>query len=340
MQGIVFLGDRNLELGEFPMPEPGIGEVVVRIRASGMCGSDLHFYRGGLEGNPGDVIGGHEPCGELYSVGEGITPETAKVGDRVMIHHYWGCGTCEQCRSGWPQLCETTSIKRLAVEAHGGHAPFMKVPVTTLIPLPDELSFRAGAAIGCGTGTAWGGLKRLGDVGGSTLVVFGQGPVGASATMLAASMGARVIAVDIENSRLENARKFGASETINSREVDVVEAIRKLTGGKGTPLALETSGATPAAQAAIDAVASWGRICFIGLGAEVHFSTSQSYKKQMTLMTSWTTSIVEQKRCADFVVARNLPVDELYSHSWSLDDAVAAYEWFDKQSAGKGVIEF
>jgi len=305
-----------------------------------MCGSDLHFYRGGPAAAPGSIIQGHEPCGEVYALGSGVGEETAKVGDRVMIHHYWGCNSCEECRSGWPQLCYQVDIRTLCVNAHGGHSPYVVVPAHTLIPLPDQLSFKAGAAIGCGTGTAWGGLKRLGDLAGGPLVVFGQGPVGTSATMLAASLGAHVIAVDISDSRLDNARTFGAHDTINSSKVDVVDAVRQLTNGRGAPLVLETSGVAPAAQAAQDVLATWGRACFIGLGADVHFNTQQSYKKQMTLMTSWTMSIVEQRRCADFVVARDLPVDRLYSHSWSLDQAAEAYEWFDKQSDGKGVFEF
>ncbi|WP_306461761.1 zinc-binding dehydrogenase [Rhodococcus sp. WS7] len=154
------------------------------------------------------------------------------------------------------------------------------------------------------------------------------------------ALGARVIAVDIENSRLAAARKFGAAATINPRELDAVDAVYELTGGRGTPLALETSGATIAAQTAQDVLATWGRACFIGLGSEVSFSTAQSYKRQMTLLTSWTLSIVEQKRCADFIADRNLPIDDLYSNSWALDDAIAAYEWFDKQSEGKGVFIF
>jgi threonine dehydrogenase-like Zn-dependent dehydrogenase len=158
--------------------------------------------------------------------------------------------------------------------------------------------------------------------------------------MLGASSGARVIAVDISNSRLDKARAFGADEVVNSREVDVVATVRDLTGGRGAPLVLETSGVGQAAQAAQDVLATWGRACYIGLGADVWFNTQESYKKQMTLMTSWTMSIVEQKRCADFVVARKLPVDGLYSHSWSLEKAVEAYDWFDRQSDGKGVFEF
>lgn len=339
MRGITFPGDRRAVLKEFPDPEPAAGEVVVRIRASGMCGSDLHFYRGSVSfGGGADTIQGHEPCGEVHAVGAGVTPEMAAAGDRVMIHHYWGCNRCVHCRSGWPQMCDGGDVHTLCINAHGGHAPYVVVPVSTLLPLPDSLSFKAGAAIGCGTGTAWGALKRLGDLGGATLVVLGQGPVGQSGTMLASALGARVVAVDVNNDRLARAREFGASEAINSAETDLAGAVAELTGGRGAELVLETSGV--AGVDALKVLGKWGRACFVGLPGEVHFKTADVYKNQWTLMTSWTMSSIEQGRCAEFIAARGLPVDDLFSRSWPLEQAVDAYEWFDRQADGKGVFEF
>ncbi|MFC7010853.1 alcohol dehydrogenase catalytic domain-containing protein [Streptomyces viridiviolaceus] len=324
---------------DFPDPEPGPGEVVVRMRASGMCGSDLHFYRGTASfGGGKDTIQGHEPCGEVHAVGPGVTADMASVGDRVMIHHYWGCDACEHCRSGWPQMCDRENGHTLSITTHGGHAPYMVVPARTLLPLPDALSYKAGAAIGCGTGTAWGGIKRLGNIGGATLVVMGQGLVGLSGTMFASALGARVIAVDVRDARLDRAREFGASEVINSAEVDLTEAMADLTGGRGAEVILETSGV--AGADALKILGKWGRACFIGLPGDVSFRTEQQYKKQWTLMTSWTMSTIEQARCANFVVAHQLPVDRIFTHSWSLDHAVEAYQWFDEQADGKGVFEF
>ncbi|MBY8819240.1 zinc-dependent alcohol dehydrogenase family protein [Streptomyces cinereoruber] len=339
MQGITFPGDRRAVLKEFPDPLPGPGEVVVRMRASGMCGSDLHFYRGSASfGGGADTVQGHEPCGDVHAVGAGVPREKAAVGDRVMIHHYWGCETCEHCRSGWPQMCDGGDVRIPCINEPGGHAPYMVVPVRTLLPLPDKLSYKAGAAIGCGTGTAWGGLKRLGDVGGTTLVVLGQGPVGLSGTMLASALGARVIAVDINDTRLDRAREFGASEVVNSAEADIREAVLDLTGGRGANAVLETSGVANAD--ALKVLGKWGRACFIGLPGPIEFKTEDVYKNQWTLMTSWTLSSIEQRRCADFIAARDLPVDRLFTRSWSLDQAAEAYEWFDRQTDGKGVFEF
>ena len=155
-----------------------------------MCGSDLKFYRAsareggtsalGLGGDGGPVIAGHEPCGVVAEVGLGVTEAEARIGQRVMDHHYSGCGVCNDCRSGWSQLCGE-GFTVYGATGNGAHAKYMKVPVRTLVPLPDELSFETGAAISCGTGTAFGALRRIGLRGEDTLAVFGQGPVGLSA---------------------------------------------------------------------------------------------------------------------------------------------------------------
>ena len=201
-----------------------------------MCGSDLRHYRAavaaasGWRGGP--VIAGHEPCGVVAAVGAGVPADFAPVGARVMNHHYKGCGRCKHCRVGWSQLCRG-GITVYGITGHGGHAPFMKAPASTLVPLPDELSFEEGAAISCGTGTAYGALKRIDVSGRDTLAVFGQGPVGLSATMLGRAMGARVIAVDISAERLELAKDFGADAVVNSNETDPVAAIHDLTHGEG-----------------------------------------------------------------------------------------------------------
>src|SRR6058998_2941194 len=223
MRGVVFLGDRRLELRDFPDPTPGPGEVVFEIKASGMCGSDLHTYRAqggtaaiGIRGRTEPVIAGHEPCGVIAAVGPGVSEAQARVGQRAMNHHYAGCGVCKHCRTGWAQMCLEGSIV-YGANGHGAHARYMKVPVHTLVPLPGALSFETGAAISCGTGTAYGALKRLNLQGGEAIAIFGQGPVGLSATQLAVAMGARVIALDISPERRALAREFDAHEVIKAR---------------------------------------------------------------------------------------------------------------------------
>ena len=210
MRGAVFLGNKKIEIRNFPDPTPGPGEVVIQMKASGMCGSDLKFYRPppgeaqkalGLGSNVEPFIGGHEPCGVIAARGLGVSEREAPIGQRVMNHHYAGCGVCGHCRVGWSQLCRA-GITVYGVTGNGGHAEYLKAPARTMVPLPDELSFSEGAAVSCGTGTAFGALRRMHAQGGQTLAVFGQGPVGLSATLIGAKMGARVIAVETNKERL------------------------------------------------------------------------------------------------------------------------------------------
>src|SRR5258708_30859725 len=144
MKGVVFLGDRELELREFPDPTPGPRDVILEIKASGMCGSDLHNYRataqpggavaGGIKRQAG-VIAGHEPCGVVAAVGAGVTEKEARLGQRVMDHHYDGCGTCKHCRAGWTQMCLQGTVV-YGSGGNGGHAPDTQVPGWTPVPPP------------------------------------------------------------------------------------------------------------------------------------------------------------------------------------------------------------
>jgi threonine dehydrogenase-like Zn-dependent dehydrogenase len=334
MKAIMFHGEREIHLTEVPDPTPGPNDVVIRISASGMCGSDLHTYRGARCEPP--VIGGHEPAGVVEAVGSEVAADW--IGRRVFLHHYFGCGRCDQCRTGWTQMCRE-GLKAMGLNAPGGHAEFICVPFQNVVPMPDELSFLAAAAIGCGTGTAWGALKRLDLAGDDTIAVFGQGPVGLAATQLASAMGARVIALDISASRLERSREFGASDTINPAEVDsVVDAIRDINGGRGVSTSLETSGASSAAAEALRVLDLWGRACWVGIGSTVKFDIMEHLHRQITAMTSWTTSSAQLEACSRYVVERGIDVDALFTDRWSLDQYARAYELFDRQSSGKGVF--
>jgi threonine dehydrogenase-like Zn-dependent dehydrogenase len=347
MKGVVFQGDRKLEILDFPDPTPGPGEVVLEIKASGMCGSDLKFYRAvggasslGLGKVSGPLIAGHEPCGVVAAVGPGVSEKQAKVGMRVMQHHYRGCGACEHCNTGWMQLCVEGVAEVYGVTGHGAHARYMKCPARTLVPLPDELSFAAGASISCGTGTAWGALHRLGLQGDHTIAIFGQGPVGLAATLLAAQMGARVIALDTSEERLSRAKGFGADALINPKTTEnVVQAIRDLTHGRGAHLSLDASSSPTARANAVKCVRTWGKACFVGEGDVVTLDVSNDMlRRQVTIVGSWTFSTVGQAQCARYVADRGIDLDRLFTNKWKLEQADEAYKLFDAQTSGKGVI--
>ena len=348
MQGVVFPGDRKVAFENFDDPTPGPGEAVLEMKASGMCGSDLKFYRATTEsGGPaalglgelsGPVIAGHEPCGAVAALGPGGDAAAVAVGDRVMVHHYKGCGHCAHCGTGWSQLCRGGPVVYGAT-GHGGHAPYMLAPVSTLVPLPEALSFSTGAAISCGTGTAFGALGRLELSGRDTIAVFGQGPVGLSATQLAAAMGARVIALDVGAERRALATEMGAESAVDPGAEDPVEALRELTRGDGVDMALDCSGAAAAREAAVRSTRVWGKVCFVGEGGGVTLDVSRDVlRKQLTIVGSWTFSRFGQAECARFVAERGIDVDALFSHRYRLDEAEDAYRLFDTQTTGKGVF--
>ena len=347
MQGVVFLGDRKLEFMDFSDPKPGPDEVVLEIKASGMCGSDLKFYRAtggasalGLGGDGSPVIAGHEPCGDVVEIGKAVDRRQGQLGQRVMVHHYKGCGVCSHCEDGWGQLCQE-GIVVYGATGHGAHAQYMKVPASTLVPLPESLTHSEGAAISCGTGTAYAALRRLMISAGDRIAIFGQGPVGLSATQLAVAMGAQVVAIDISAERLSRASEFGAQTVLDPTQMNIVEQIRELTDGVGVDLSLDCSSASTARLAAIQCVRTWGRACFVGEGGDVTIDVSNDMlRRQVTVIGSWTFSVSGQAECAQFVVDNEINVDALFTDRYTLSQAEEAYAVFDRQQTGKGVFEF
>lgn len=340
MKAVVFLGEDKLDVRAYPDPVPGPDEVVIRMKASGMCGSDLHHLHGPLRTGSELVIEGHEPCGVVELVGNAVRPSEAKVGDRVMVHHYDGCRTCQYCRSGFTQHCPSARTI-YGGDGDGGHADFMKVPAHALIKLPDSLSFKTGAAISCGTGTAFGAIKRVGLAADETVAIFGQGPVGLSATMLAKAFGARVIAVDVEPSRLEMAKHFGADYVINSREQDPVAAVRELTrNGEGADKSIECSANDTVRSHAVHSLRPWGTACMVGVFGKIELDSEELIQLRKTVVGSLTFSKNQQEECALFVAERGLDVESLFTNEFRLDEAERAYELFDQRQIGKGVFIF
>ena len=255
-----------------------------------------------------------------------------------MVHHYFGCGMCDQCRSGWIQLCRE-GAKAMGATAPGAHADLVTVPFNSVLPKPEGLSYLAAAAISCGTGTAWGALKRLQLHGDDTIAIFGQGPVGLAATQLASAMGARVIALDISPSRLDRCRDFGAWDTVNPAQVDsVADAVRDLNGGRGVSKSLETSGASSAAAAALHVLDLWGVACWVG--RRLH-DPLRSHRTPV--QAGHRRDLVDHVDTGDGGLRTlrgpaGIDVDALFTDRWKLADAVEAYELLDKQTSGKGVF--
>jgi threonine dehydrogenase-like Zn-dependent dehydrogenase len=215
----------------------------------------------------------------------------------------------------------------------------MKVPAHTLIKLPDSLSFKTGAAISCGTGTAFAAIKRAELSADETVAVFGQGPVGLSVTMLAKAFGARVIAVDVEPSRLEMAKQLRSRPRLHSKEQDPVAAIRELTrNGEGADKSIECSAIPVVRRQAIQAVRPWGTACMVGVFGKIDLDSEELIQLHKTVLGSLTFSKNQQEDCAQFVAERGLDVESLFTNEFRLDEAERAYELFDQRKIGKGVF--
>ncbi len=341
MRGIRFLGNRKSEVIDFPDESPGENEVLIKLRASGMCGSDLHGYRSDpSEGRLYDNRPGHEPCGEVVELGPGVTK--TQVGARIMQHHYMGCLECRYCETGWTQLCPVTE-KRLYYggSAHGGHGEYMVAHETTCIPMPEEISFAEGAYLACGATTAYQALKRLNISGRDVLAIYGAGPVGLAATILGTAMGAQVIAVDISAERLKMAEDAGAWRIVDNSDATAVEQIKELTGGEGADASLEAVGRPETRVATVESTRIFGRACLVGEGGTVTFeATPHIIHRHLDLLGSWTFSTYVLSDAASFVARRGIDLGSLVTGEIDIEDVPQAYEEFDAGKPGKLVIAF
>ena len=212
MPGVVLPGNSTVEFKEYPVPEPGHGQVLVRMKASSICGSDIRaIYREhlgkGPEGYQG-VIAGHEPCGQIVKVGPGC--KQFKAGDRVVIYHISGCGVCDECQHGYMISCRSKFRAAYGWQRDGGHAPYLLAEENTCIRLPDSLSYIDGALCACGFGTAYEALRRMQVSGQDRLLITGMGPVGLAAAMLGRALGATtIIGTDLSEKRLALASDLG-----------------------------------------------------------------------------------------------------------------------------------
>ena len=260
---LVEVGQR-LQAREVPTPTIGAGEVLVRIKAAGICHSDVH-YRQGLSpvaGLPQTL--GHEIAGVIEEIGPGV--DNASVGDRVCLHYLVTCGECHYCRTGSEQFC--VEGKMLGKHRDGGYAELVSVPARNAVPLADEVSFEHGAALMCSSSTSFHALRKGRLQPGETVAVFGAGGLGMSAIQLAQAFGAlKVLVVDIHASRLELAESYGAIP-VNAKLGDPVTEIRCLTGGRGVDVAVEVIGLKETMEQAVQSLAILGRAVVVGLADE------------------------------------------------------------------------
>jgi len=252
---------KPLELQQIPIPSIAEKDILVRVRAAGICHSDAHYRAGRSSMGMLPITLGHEVAGEVDLIGPQVTK--IKAGERVCLHYNISCGECYHCNTGNEQFCDT--VRMIGHHVDGGYAEYIAVPECNAVHLPDEIPFEEGATLMCASATALHALHKARIKAGETVAVFGVGGLGLSAIQLAKASGAtEVFAVDIQLDKLELASEYGAIP-VNASRVDALEEIRKFTKGKGVNVALELIGLPKTMGQAIESLGVLGRAVIVGL---------------------------------------------------------------------------
>ncbi len=314
MKALVLTQYNHFEYQEVPRPDVGSEDVLIEVKACGICGSDVH----GMDGSSGrrrpPIIMGHEASGVIAEVGQGVTE--FQSGDRVTFDSTIYCGRCHFCRQGAVNLCDDRRVLGVSCEEfrqEGAFAQFVTVPQHIVYRLPDALSFERAAMVEPAS-VAVHGVGRLPIQLGDTALVVGTGMIGLMALQALRAAGCgRIIGVDLSPSRLELARQLGADETINPKEVDVVQYIMKATDGRGIDVAVEAVGAEATVAAAVGSVRKGGSVALIGnLAPQFEVAVQTVVTRQLTLLGSYA-SAGEYPRCLEMIARGSLDVDPLIS---------------------------
>ncbi|HXF63732.1 MAG TPA: zinc-binding dehydrogenase [Caldilineaceae bacterium] len=344
MRGVLLPGGRQVEIRAFDVPKPGHGQVLVQMKASSICGSDIRaIYREHLGHGPEayqNVIAGHEPCGQIVAVGPGC--KRFQVGDRVILYHISGCGVCHDCRAGYMISCTSPLRAAYGWQRDGGHADYCLAEENTCIALPEPLSYVDGALVACGFGTVYEALRRMDVSGRDRVLITGMGPVGMAAGLVAKALGApQVIGVDLSTARLDFAQEAGAIDHPVVAGPGALEAIHALTGQQGCEASIDCSGSPAGRLLALQGTRRWGRCAMVGEGNTVSFDVSQTIiHPQITIYGSWVTSLGHMEELVERLVAWKLRPERIVSHRFSLDQAAEAYRVADEGESGKVVIVF
>ena len=338
MRGVFLPGGRQVDIRDVAEPAPGYRQVVVAMKASTICGSDLRaIYREhlgtGAEAYRG-VIAGHEPCGEIVAVGDGC--RRFRAGDRVAIYHIAGCGLCADCRAGYMISCTSPVRAAYGWQRDGGHAAFLLAEESTCVALPEPLSWLDGASVACGFGTAYQALRRAGVSGRDAVLVVGLGPVGLAAGLLAKALGATmVVGADPVASRRELAVSLGAVDVAVEGEPGVLQA----TAGDGCEVTIDCSGSAGGRALALAGARRWGRCVLVGEGGRLEVDASPALiHRQLTVLGSWVTSIGHMEELMELLVRWDLHPDRTVTDRFALEDAAEAYATADGGAGGKVAI--
>lgn len=355
-------GAARLQVEELPDPTPRRGEVLVRVRACGVCHTDLHVIKDEVA-FPKPAVLGHELSGVVEAVGEDVDGLT--VGDRVASAFIMPCGTCRHCVRGLDDLCEkffaynrlsgvlydgTSRLtdaggETVAMYSMAGLAELAVVPATDVFRVPDGVSLADAAIIGCSVFTAYGAVRNVANLRvGETVAVIAVGGVGLNLVQVAALFGAsKVIAVDLDPDKLELAARLGATHTIDASQQDAAAAIRELTGGRGVDVAFEAIGSASTVRTAVDSLDDGGRAVLVGIapaGVTAELPIAHLVRRKIQVLGSYGARTRTDMPAVLELVERGAITLDLIRDRFPLERAPEAYELLDQRRiVGRAIID-
>ncbi|MCC8164309.1 MAG: alcohol dehydrogenase catalytic domain-containing protein [Lachnospiraceae bacterium] len=323
MRALRYLGPEKLEVQEVPKPEPKEGEVLVKVKGCGICGSDVHGYYGLTGRRIPPMTMGHEFSGEIEALGEGVTQH--KVGDRVIVQPINFCGHCENCKKGLTMLCLNKKFFGV-LTTDGAMAEYVAVPEKLLYPVPDNSNCYIGAlaepyAVG------YGAVLKAGDLEGKTVLVIGAGTIGACVLQLVKMKNpGKLIVSDLSDARLQNALALGADAVINTKKEDYMEAIAKLTDGGMIDTSIECVGVESSANQSVKCLKVGGTAVWVGMSQkEMTLNMQDVVCSGRKVLGSFNYTHEEFGQVAEIVTSGKMATDKLITKVVSLEEAVDVF---------------
>lgn len=339
MKAAVFHAARQpLAMEEIPTPTPSAGEVLVKVAGCGVCHTDLHYIDHDVPTfKKPPLVLGHEVSGMIAGLGAGVAQW--KEGARVLLPAVYGCGQCAMCRTGRENICE--KMMMFGNNVDGGYAEYVLAPAKDVIPLPDELPLVESSIIADAVTTPYHAVVNRGQVKpGDSVVVVGCGGIGLNLVQVASAVGAKVIAVDVIDSKLEWAKKLGAQATVNAKNVERVDKeVRKLAGGGGADIGFEAIG-NPVTQAqAFSCIRAGGRFVMVGYSEKpMTLDSGRVMYREMEIIGSLGCRAVDYPRVLELARQGRIKVKELVTAQFPLDQINAAFDTLRKGEGIRSVV--
>lgn len=344
IKGVYLPGTMEAHIKEWDIPEPKEDDLLIKIKSSALCASDLSIYCGRplIPGYPsGTFIVGHEPCGVVTK--KGPCARNFKEGDRVAIIAFVGCGYCQYCRGGEPNLC-VNDMGVLGFTTHGGDAEYLLIPERSCLPIPDKMSFVTGAVSTDAIANLYSTMKAMHVCGEDVVAITGLGPMGLSGVLTAVGMGASILAIDPVEDRLKKAKELGAQYTLNPKKVDPLEYMKE-NFPEGVDKAVDCSAVESAINLLLNITRKHGIVSQIGEPGERTIAinpSEQLIRKKISYVGSWYFNLREWADVASFIVDKigNDRAEGIVSHQYPLEEAAVgeAFSLFNDHKTLKVVF--